>query len=193
MKKYLKYVAIALVAVVSLAACSDSKEADQGGQNARDEQRAVSTGFSRLADSQQIPSFDWSQERQTLIDVETIRANGATSTSRFFLEGVGLVGWCPSTGAAVPSSFQLSSTSQYVDLPGDDTRTQYPIDQGEPTGVYVGDSTGTWVICLDDAGNKFGQYWEGYVMTTVGVVDGLPSELRIRISESTFEFTERPR
>ena len=175
-----------------LGACTDtpSKKASakQGGENVRAEQEAVATGFARLTKSQQIPTFDWSQERQTVIDAETIRATGSTSTTMFFIEGVGMIQWCPSSGAPVPSTYQLSASQQYVDIPKDDTRQKFPTDQGEPTGVYVGDSAGTWVICLDDSGNKFGVYWEGPVGSTVGVVGGLDQAKRVRVDEITYQF-----
>src|SRR3990167_3073593 len=157
-----------------LGACTDVKPGKssqkKGGENARREQEAVANGFSRLTRSQQIPTFDWSQERQTIIDAENIRATGSLGTSLLMLEGVGMVYWCPSSGAPVPSTYQLSASQQYVDIPGDHTYERFPIDQGEPTGAYVGASDGTWVICLDDAGNKFGVYWEGRVGSIVGVV-----------------------
>lgn len=175
-----------------LGACSDATKkkssAKQAGENAVKEQEAVAQGFNKLTKSQQIPSFDWSQERQTVIDAETIRATGSTSTTMFFIEGVGMIQWCPSSGAPVPSTYQLSASQQYVDIRKDGTRQKFPIDQGEPTGVYVGDSNGTWVICLDDDGNKFGVYWEGPVGSTVGVVGGLDPTKRVTVDEITYEF-----
>lgn len=185
---------LVLIALTLLAVgCTDSNEgAQRGGDNAVDEQQQIQTGFNRLSDAQQIPTFDWSQERQTVIDVETARATGAVSTTAGYLEGVGLVWWCPSQGAPVPSTYQLSATEQWVDIPGDEHEELYNIDQGEPTGVYVGDSSGTWTMCLDDNGNTFAKYWEGYVDSTIGVVTTYPAELRVRLDEATFEFTENP-
>jgi len=193
MNKILKTALCVMALALAGAACSpNSDETEQGGDNARDEQRQVQTGFNRLSDSQQIPVFDWSQERQTLIDVETIRATGATSTTAFYLEGVGLIAWCPSIGAPVPSTYQLSASQQYIDLHGDGQEQHFPVDQGEPTGVYVGESSGTWTICIDDEGNKFGKYWEGYVDSTVAIIDYYPAELRVRPADVTFTFTENP-
>ena len=190
-KKSVKKSVMVLVLAVALAACSSSSEAKKGGETASREQTAVQTGFNRLSRSQPIPQFDWSQERQTIIDIETIRATGAVSTSAGYLEGVGLIWWCPSFGASVPSTYQLSGSTQWVDLPNDRTKERFEIDQGEPTGVYVGDSAGTWTLCLDDNGNKFAKYFEGYVDVTVGVVDSYPADKRIVIADATFEFTEQ--
>lgn len=188
---YRSKIAVLLLIVVALGACSSGTHTRrQGGDNAAAEQQAIATGFAHLTDSQQIPSFDYSQERQTVIDSETIRATGANGTTMFFIDGVGMIQWCPSSGAPVPSTYQLSADQQYVDLPGDNSRTLVPVQQGEPTGTYIGPSSGTWVVCLDDAGNKFGVYWEGPVGSTVGVVSTLDPALRVHVDELTFQFTE---
>ena len=174
-----------------LGACTEEikkTSAKTAGENVVAEQEKVSTGFNRLSKSQQIPTFDWSQERQTVIDAETIRATGSISTTMFFIEGVGMISWCPSSGAPVPATYQLSASQQYIDIKRDDTRQKFPVDQGEPTGVYVGDSNGTWIICLDDDGNKFGQYWEGPVGSTIGVVTGLDPTKRVKVAEITYKF-----
>lgn len=185
-------VAFAVVAVLA-SACTSSKEAKKGGETAKQEQVAVQTGFNKLSNSQPIPVFDYSQERQTVIDVETIRATGATSTTAGYLEGIGLIWWCPSTGAPVPSTYQLSGTTQYVDIPGDDTKSLFAVDQGEPTGVYIGPSSGTWTLCLDDNGKKFAKYWEGYVDSTVAIVTTYPADKRIRVNEVTYKFSDTPK
>ncbi len=197
MKKYRKYImmAIATVAFFALSAstCDSPESAKKGGETAKAEQNAINRGFNRLSDTQQVPEFDWSQERQTLIDVETIRATGATSTTAGYLEGIGLIWWCPSIGAPVPSTYQLSGSKQWVDISGDEGKTLFDIDQGEPTGVYVGESSGTWTLCLDDNGKKFAKYWEGFVDSTVGLVSSYPRDERVVINEATFEFTEQPK
>lgn len=184
----------ALVLVPALllgAACESSPNQRQSGKNSADEQKRVGDSFQRLSDSQQIPTFDYSQERQTLIDVESARATGAVTTTAFYLEGVGLVEWCPSIGAPVASTSQLSASKQWVDLPGDNTRDRLEVDQGEPVGVYVGQSSGTWTLCLDDGGKKFAVYWEGYVHSTVGVVSSYPADKRLVITSSTYNFTDK--
>lgn len=183
---------LAVLAIVAgLSGCGDynrSKTAKGAGQSVGREQKAVATAFSRLTRSQQVPSFDYSQVRQSLIDVETAQSQGALSTTQFYLEGIGLVAWCPSAGAPVASTSQLSPSKQFVDLPGDHTRELVEIDQGEPTGVYPGESSGTWTMCLDDNGKGFAQYWEGYVFSTIGITNGLDPAKRVQLDQVTFEF-----
>ena len=191
MKKLFIFTLAALVAFG--AGCTTSQQQRNAGKNSAEEQRRVGDGFQRLSDSQPIPTFDYSQERQTLIDVETARATGASSTTAFYLEGIGLVGWCPSIGAPVPSTAMLSASKQWVDLPGDHTQDRMEVDQGEPVGVYVGQSSGTWTLCLDDNGKKFAKYFEGYVDSVIGIVSNYPDDKRIRVTGSTFNFTEGPK
>lgn len=191
MRKSKIVVGLVALALLGTGCNLNSKEAKQGGKNTAAEQKAVSDGFSRLADSQPIPSFDWSQERQTVIDVEKVRATGATTTTAGYLEGVGMIWWCPSFGAPVPSTYQLSADEQWVDIPDDHERTRFNVQQGEPTGIYVGPSSGTWTLCLDDNGKKFAKYWEGYVDSTVGIVSSYPADKRIVIQSSTYDFTEK--
>lgn len=195
MSKLKKFILLVLViaCVITLGACSNNEQGKKGGKTTQAEQEAVQNGFNRLTKSQPVPSFDWSQERQTLIDTENIRANGSLSTTQFYIEGVGMVQWCPSKGAPIPSSYQLSGSRQWIDIPGDGNKNLYDVDQGEPTGVYVGESTATWVLCLDDAGRAFAVYWEGPVGSTVGIVNGLPAEKRVVLNQSTFDFKDKPK
>lgn len=181
MNKRTKTIALAALAVAALAACENGDQNRVGGKTVAAQQQAVSTSFDRLNQAQPTPVFDFSAIRQTLIDVETVQANGVATTTAFYLEGIGLVAWCPSKGLPVPSTYQLSNSQQYVDLPGDQSRALYQIDQGEPTGVYVGSSTGTYTICLDDNGKPFAYYWEGYTASASGVVD-YPADKRISLT-----------
>lgn len=193
MKKF-NYVIVVLAALALLStACATTKDQRKGGANAAAEQQAVSDSFSRLSKSQPVPSFDWSQQRQTAIDVESAQATGAVTTTAGYLEGVGLIWWCPSIGAPVASTSQLSASKQWVDLPGDHTTGRVEVDQGEPTGIYVGQSSGTWTICLDNNGKKFPVYWEGYVHSTIGVISNYPADKRINVTGLTFNVTDPPK
>lgn len=183
-------VAIVALLVVVLSSCSNPESSKDAGKNAVQENESINDGITKMSKSQQVPSFDYSQERQTLIDVLTIRATGAVSTTAVYVEGVGLIGWCPSFGAPIPSTYQLTAGTQYADIPGDDSRELFPLEQGEPTGDYPGDSAGTWILCLDDQGKKFAHYAEGIVDTTVGVVDTYPKDKQYVLSASTYDIKD---
>lgn len=197
MKKHFSKIAVVLFAMLLLfvSACNNGTSsrdaARQGADNAQNQQSRINESVGRIQQSQQIPVFDWSQEYQTIIDAETARATGAPSTTEFTYLGVDLVRWCPSVGVPVPSTYQLSNSQQYVDLRDDGTRERYPVDQAEPTGAIIGDSSATWTICLDDHGEKFAVYWEGPVNSVIGTWEHDEAD-RIQPSELTFEITDNP-
>lgn len=187
-RKILTAITAALL-VLALAACSETNS-DKGNARER-EQASLNTSFDRVTQSQQIPTFDYSQERQTLIDVLTMRAEGTHGTAyATTLDGT-LIWWCPSVGAPVPSTYQLTNPDQIVGGDGERTEEQV-IPLGEPTGVYTGDSAATWTVCLDDNGTPFGKYEEANVGWTSGVVNSLPADKRARVDEITFEFSAPP-
>lgn len=169
---------------LTVAACSE------GGKDEsvrKQEERTTAVGFERMVKSQQVPTFDYSQERQTLIDVLTMRAEGTHGTAYATTLTGELLWWCPSVGAPVPSTYQLTNPEQIVSQ-RDRGLTSIPL--GEATGVYTGASAATWTVCLDDNGTPFGKYEEANVGWTSGVVDGLPSDKQARVDEITFEFSE---
>ncbi len=72
------FMAIAFV----VTACSGKGDDSKDNESARErEGQAATQGFDRLTQSQQIPVFDFSQERQTLIEVLTLRAQGTHGTA----------------------------------------------------------------------------------------------------------------
>jgi hypothetical protein len=68
---------------------------------------------------------------------------------------------CPSIGYPVATTTQLTSPTQYVGSSG------AVVDQMEPTGVYTGDSSGTYVVCVV-GGVAVPTYWEGLIQTEGG-------------------------
>lgn len=150
MKVNRKFAAIAVTAVLglSVAACTTSTSA---GTNV--EQNTEGAQATQYSQSQPIPFFKWSLERQVLIDAETASAEGDQSTSFFFNFGIqDPIMTCPSLGMAVPDTSQLSNPEQVVSnrqnkrLPSGDW-TNMP--QADPFGVFTpATSDGTYVICI---------------------------------------------
>lgn len=147
-------VAIILM-LAALAGCYDQ------GSTGKDEKTAEEQ-LERFQRAQPVPTFDYSQQRENLIDINTAQAETTETTSFFFLEGVGLVNQCPSIGFPIASTAQLTNPEQKVN------RHDLALPQIEPNGVYTGQSTGTYTVCIDGDGNAYGVYWEGYVYTTTG-------------------------
>jgi hypothetical protein len=171
-----KLVAIAgiTVATIGLAAC----ESNSGNKEEQKQQAAIQTG---MVNKQPIPNFDFSQLRATLIAIENAQAHGVATTSFFYNQGVKApVFSCPSIGFPIPTTAQLSNPWQIQW----GSNSSGVVGQMEPTGVYNGDSSGTYVECVSPSGKQYAKYWEGYVSTIGGaahfdgnqeVLDGEPT------------------
>lgn len=164
-KKYLIGAVVAVMAILGLtvAGCTNGKPQPTGQQSEDAQQRADENA---QAQTQPIPSIHWSQIKQTLIDSEVIAANSTQTTSFFFQMGnQDPIASCPSIGEPVAKDDQLSNPNQIVHDPYPQGGAAVPIGQEDPDGIYHGQSSGTYVICVNNAGQKYLQYWEGDVMT----------------------------
>lgn len=132
---------------------------------AKSEQQAQTQDSRTLLYAQPVPHFDWSQIRQTLIDLEGAQAKAVQTTSFFFMQGFDhpyLV--CNSIGFPVPATDQLTNPQQAQSYNGN----PYTIGQQDPTGIYSGDTAGTYVLCIDPQGQAEAQYAEPFVHTVAG-------------------------
>lgn len=184
-------VLVMLAFATMASSCEGQKtRSKKATDNGRAEAATMAEGFARVIKSQQIPVFDWSQERQILIDLYGVRAGGTHGTAIVTAIDGTLLWWCPTVGSPIPSTYQLSNPETFVDPPDRGGQTDVLVPQGEPTGVYPGDSAATWVLCVDDNGTPFAQYDEANVRWTSGVVNGLPADKRAHVDEITYTFTE---
>jgi hypothetical protein len=125
---------------------------------------------------QDVPKFDWSQHRQTIIDIEKAQANTVATTTFFFNEGIQEpVKSCPSIGFPIASTTQLTNPQQWTSGGGN-------VAQMEPTGVFTGESSGTYVVCVTPAGIKYITYWEGNVHAEGGPAKWNPSTHLIELN-----------
>lgn len=182
--------ALLVVASLLLANCSgnDGKKDNKSAEER--EKEATDTGMKRMTQSQPIPVFDYSVQRQTLIEVETMQAQGTYGTAQVTTIDGTLLWWCPTLGAPIPATYQLSNPweAEWRSGSGGDDAAAVTA-RAEPTGVYTGDSAATWIRCTDDAGTPFVMYDEAQVRWTSGVLAGLPEDKRARVDEITFEFS----
>ncbi len=176
--------AVAVAAVV-VAACTGSATSSNKAETKQ-------ADYGQLVRNQPLPQFVRSQERQNLIEIETARARGVQSTTFFFNFGIRDPNQsCPSIGAPIASTTELSNPDQLARTGG-----QYSVDgvisQMDPTGVYPGDSAGTWTLCVDAQGQPYANYWEGSVQTVFApaVWDYGTHALKITGSPS-FKFTKK--
>lgn len=166
--------AVAVLAVVGAGAgggvlSSGHAGADAGGSILND-QITSARALTQYQAAQPAPLFKYSQERETLIDIERLQASDTQTTSFGFNQGVQTPAWsCPSIGVPIASTTQLTNPQQTFNPHdnndnGDDT----VLPEVDPTGVYTGDSTGTYILCVAPNGTDYLQYWEGFVDTVTG-------------------------
>lgn len=162
-------IAILTIGLIGLSACDDQK-----GSNTQNKETDIATEQQdQFLQAQPIPSYNWSQLRQNLIEIETAQANTTATTSfMFLLAGVGesgpMVHSCPSIGFPIPATYQLTNPEKplKINLSGGGVANDVvTVSQLEPTGVYTGDTTGTYVMCVDSNGKAYAFYHEGYVST----------------------------
>lgn len=160
-------VVVSMVVGGALVGTACDSTSTSSGQDKENKQQAQATNS--LVTNQPLPHFNFSQVRQNLKEVETAEANGVQTTTFFFNQGVANpIMSCPSIGAPIPTTDQLSNPSQVVDGGNGQGYGITTTGQMDPTGVYTGDSSGTYVMCVGGNGKTFATYWEGFVQTVFG-------------------------
>ncbi len=152
----------------------------------REDRETAAASLNRLNDSQPVPEFRWSQIRQNLIEITRAQAETTQTTSFFFNMGVvDPITVCPSIGFPIPTTAQLTNPLQRVR-----SGNGAVIAQVEQTGIYTGDSTGTYVICIDATGAAYAQYWEGFVSTVAGPAEWDQTKGQVQlIGPPSFDFS----
>lgn len=172
MKKLNKRQKIAAVAALgaagltlSLTACGGS--GPKTGNAA--EHAAQQADTQTLVGNQPVPGYNYSQIRQNLIDIENAQAAGVQTTTFFFNQGVqDPIQSCPSIGFPIASTTQLTNPEQIIHDGYPNGGAAVNIPQMDPNGVYSGNSTGTYVLCVGGDGKTYANYWEGFVQTVTG-------------------------
>ena len=152
---------IAIVLGLALAACSH-------GQNVQQIEQQQQTQDTRaLENAQPIPLYHYSQERAALITAENIAAQGTQTTSMFFNQGIANpVFTCSSIGLGIPDTASLSNPEQIAPVSSAWGGGSTTLPQMDPFGIYVPQgSTGTYVDCVNAAGQEYLVRWEGFVLT----------------------------
>lgn len=158
MKRTFVYVLAAVLAAVAIPAIAGDTE----------DNRLMEKVLDRYGKTQPPPRRDFSQVRQNLIEIEEAQMDATATTTFFFGRngGVEPIFSCASIGFPIPSTYQLSNPQKKYDGPGEGGAVS--IGQIEPIGVYTGDSSATYVICVGADGKGFANYWEGDVFATTG-------------------------
>lgn len=162
-KKFIAAGVTAVAAVALLAGCTTSATSK--------DQKSVNDQLNTYEQSQPIPKNNWSQYRQTVIDVEQAEVHGVATTSFFYNFGSNVpYKSCPSIGYPVAATAQLTNPTQiaYGGNINGNNGAYGTIDQQEPNGVYTGPTSGTYVVCVGSDGSKRIDYAEGSVHTEGG-------------------------
>jgi hypothetical protein len=162
----------AAIACLSLAACDNSGSTTgtaTGDQLSQQQQQADTT---QLEYAVPLPSFGFSELRFELVQIEAVQALGINSTSYGFEPGIQHPAWtCPSIGLPVPATDQLSNPDQAQWNSGSGGNNAWAVagvavGQEDPNGVFQGDTTGTYSLCVTPTGHQYLQYNEGYTDAT---------------------------
>jgi len=155
-------VAMALLASQSANSCDAEKNVEK-----RDAMR-VQEQQSQYEKGQPIPAFDWSLERDLVIQLYKVRNQKAATHSVWRSDYGTIEGDCPSYGYGIP--YDTSLTNPLV-ATGSSRYSLTSIEQAEPNGVFASKNTSaTWVMCLGEAGSVEPVYVESHVTVYPGPV-----------------------
>jgi len=138
----------AVFVVFVMAGCQDTSTTA--------ESESVMKQQKQMLTSQPIPSFNWSLERDLLIQLYNIR-NERVSTHSVWRSNHGMVeGDCPSIGYGIPYDTSLTNPQRATAQAADKRYTSESlatIEQAEPNGIFASKNTAaTWVFCVGSAG-----------------------------------------
>lgn len=116
---------------------------------------------------QPVPRFEFSQERDTLIQIYRLRQEARSTFTTFHSNGTGdVIFACPSRGYAIPADTQLTNPeAPYTGVNGGQSGSMV-VEQAEPNGLFSSKNTdGTWVLCVRENGEVAPVYTELKVQT----------------------------
>lgn len=128
--------------------------------------KAVNRQQEQYASAQPVPTYDWSLERDLVIQLYNIR-NMKAATHAVWRSDRGLIeGDCPSIGFGIPYDTSLTNPLVAVseDQDGWEKSSLTTVEQPEPNGVFASKNTSaTWVMCAGSAGTIEPVYVEAKV------------------------------
>lgn len=161
-------ITLAITALFLFAAgCGKDKDTQEQKDRA-----AVDRQQKQYAKAQPIPAYDWSLERDLVIQLYNLR-NNRVSTHSVWRSDRGMIeGDCPSMGFGIPYDTSLTnpwraSHRRY----GNNGITSVSIGQAEPNGIFASTNTAaTWVMCVGASGAIEPHYIETKVTVYPGPV-----------------------
>lgn len=158
----MKWLVVALA--LAVVACGPKTAATKDSETVNQQQNAYQV-------NQPVPRFDYSLERDTVIQLYQARNQALATYTVIVSDGTGdALFACPSIGFPIQADVQLTNPQ----MPYRWSETSSPtfsVDQPEPNGLYSSKATdGTWVRCVGPDGRTYPVYSEGKVLTFPFVV-----------------------
>lgn len=162
-----------LPALVFLVACNE-RPRPAPSQEVKDVQTSKAQQ-SQYGKAQPVPTFDWSLERDLVIQLYKLRNDVGVATHSVWRSDTGLIEYdCPSMGYGIPYDTSLTNPQQAVTTDEYGRRHldvgTYPlssltsIGQAEPNGIFASTNTAaTWVMCIAPGGVLEPHYIEAKV------------------------------
>lgn len=156
MKRILGLVAVAALALAACNGFNNANSAEAGG---------VNTQQAQYEKAQPVPYYDYSLQRQALIDIYNAQNRNTqtwdivTSYAGSFLFECEAVGW------PIPVTTQLTNpwtVSNGGNIPNTGAGN-VAIGQAEPNGTYSGNTQGTYILCIRPDGKVAPVYTENNV------------------------------
>ena len=168
MKKILIAISLGMVLMAGSCDVDTSKTASQA------EAEGVGRQQEQYAIAQPVPAYDYSLERDLLIQLYNIR-NQEVTTHSVWRSNYGLIeGDCRSMGFGMPYDTSLTNPSLAVwnSRASQGAFAGVTIGQPEPNGIFASTNTSaTWVFCISDAGGVEPVYIESKVTVYPGPVN----------------------
>jgi hypothetical protein len=163
MKKIL--IAISLGMILMAGSCEPENSA------AKEEAAAVEKQQEQYAIAQPVPAYDYSLERDLLIQLYNIR-NQEVTTHSVWRSNYGMIeGDCRSMGFGMPYDTSLTNPLTPIYRYSNSASSAVVVSQPEPNGVFASTNTSaTWVFCVSDSGGVEPIYVESKVTVYPGPV-----------------------
>jgi hypothetical protein len=164
-RRWTAAVVIGGTALLSVAACTQAQNSGAASEAVQSDQ--IQTHYQAVQPPYEATGV--SEYRANLNAAEATQTLGINTTSFFFNLGQNAPFFsCPSHGGAVPNTAQLTNPSQIQPDPNQSSGSVV-IGNMDPNGVYSPtSSSGTYVMCVNGAGQEYLVYWEGDVLQVNG-------------------------
>ena len=163
--KWITTAAIGAAVLFSVAACDQTQNSGAASEAVQSNQ--IQTHYQQVQPPYEATGT--SEYRANLNYAEASQVLGINTTSFFFNLGQNTPFFeCPSHGGAVPNTAQLTNPQQVQPDPNASNGSVL-IGNMDPNGVYSPTaSSGTYVMCVNNAGQEYLVYWEGDVLQVNG-------------------------